>query len=91
MMKTKLLLTGLAVIAATSLTSAQQRGKCNGQGQGKGNGKCVGRGNGQCNGTGQRQNATANAAGKNGSGKAYNYTDANKNGVCDRYEARAKK
>ncbi len=90
-MKTKLLLTGLAIIAATSLTSAQQRGKCNGQGQGKGNGKCVGRGNGQCNGTGQRQNGNANAAGKNRSGKAYNYADANKNGVCDRYETRVKK
>lgn len=90
-MKTKLLLTALAIVAATSLTSAQQGGKGKGQGQGKGNGKCVGRGNGQCNGTGQRQNMNANTAGKNGSGKAYNYTDANKNGVCDRSEARVKK
>ena len=85
-MKTKLLLTGLAIIAATSLAGAQSQGK--GKGQGKRNGNGNGKGKGNCT---YKIRGNANISGRNGTGKCFRYTDANKNGVCDRFEARTKK
>jgi hypothetical protein len=105
-MKTKIFLTGLALVALTAFASAQN--------------PVAGRGNGTCNGTGKGsafvdankngicdtyENRTANASGKKGNGrcdgtgqgqgqgkgKGRNFVDANQNGVCDTYEARTKK
>lgn len=98
-MKTKLFITGLALMAATALASAQQ-------GNGRGGGKCNGTGrgsayvdsnnNGVCdkaeNGKSGKALKKGNGDGKcDGTGKGKNFTDANKNGICDTYEARTKK
>jgi hypothetical protein len=117
-MKTKLLISGLAFMALTTLAGAQnknvtssqsQKGTTTvnvdankskgtevnancpvggmgmrqgmGQGMGKGMGQrmCNGMGQGKCNGMGQ------------GKGGGKNFVDADKNGICDNFEAAAKK
>ena len=102
-MKTKLFITGLALMATTALVSAQQ-------GNGRGGGRCKGTGrgtayvdsnnNGVCDKAENRQSGKAfkkgNGSGKcdgtgQGKGKGKNFTDTNNNGVCDTYEARSKK
>jgi hypothetical protein len=102
-MKTKLFLTGLALVAFSALAMAQNPGP------GKGKGVCDGTGkgpayvdsnaNGICdnfeNGTASAVRKGRNAANCNGEGpgkgKGRNYSDANKNGVCDTFEATPKK
>jgi len=83
-MKTKLFLTGLALMAVTVFANGQEPVAKQGQGNGQRNGQCCGR----CNGTGRgaafvdknndgvcdnNQNGNANAAVKSGKG----------NGICD--------
>jgi hypothetical protein len=100
-MKTKLFLTGLALMAVTTFMNAQtpESKTCKGQG----NGKCKGAAyvdnnkNGVCDNYETRSangNSKCNGLGKgkcSGQGKGKNFVDANKNGVCDNYEARVKK
>ncbi len=115
-MKTKLLITGLALMAVTTFASAQNSGTGkNQQGRncgstefvdadkngicdnfesratdgksGRGNGNCNGKGNGKGNGSGR-----GCASGQNlGQGNGRNFTDENKNGVCDFKEMPSKK
>jgi hypothetical protein len=102
-MKTKLFITGLILIAFTTIASAQQgrgSGACrNGSGRdmGYGNRNC----SGVCNNTGtgqaKSQNRQVTGAGnrngnKRGTGQnsGKNYVDSNQNSVCDNYETRAK-
>lgn len=66
-MKTKIFLTGLALVASITMISAKGNGNGNGCGTGNGNG------NGRGNGTGQCQAANTKSS----------YVDANKDGVCD--------
>jgi hypothetical protein len=95
-MKAKIFLTALALVAVTTFATAQ-------------NPKCV-RGNGNCKVTGKsttfvdsnkdgicdNQGAGKSATPKlkrdgSGQGQKLNYVDNNKNGVCDTNEARQKK
>ena len=115
-MKTKLFITGLALMAITTLASAQNNGVSQSQQKGTGsglayvdankNGICdnyenrtsnlpAGRRNIYCRfnvqgqqglGLGQRQ---GNGMGQ-GQGRNRNFVDADKNGVCDFYEASSK-
>lgn len=92
-MKTKLIFTGLALIATTAFISAQSQGngnrKCNGTGKGTGfvdNNK-----NGICDNYENRTNKKTVGNNCNGQGKGKNFIDANKNGICDNYEAGTKK
>jgi hypothetical protein len=71
-MKTKIFLTGLALIAITLFANAQDPAAKTGQGTGPGNGQCRGRFCGGCNGT----------------GKGVAFVDANKDGVCDNLGSR---
>lgn len=103
-MKTKLFITALAIVAATTLASAQQGngrgcGKCNGTGKGaayvdnNSNGVCDNFENRKAGVTAKNTNTTTAATPQtrgNGQGRGRNYVDANKNGVCDTYEARTK-
>ncbi|MEI6274459.1 MAG: hypothetical protein WCP08_00655 [Prolixibacteraceae bacterium] len=104
-MKTKLYLTGLALIAITAFASAQDpvvagqgngRGRCNGTGKGvafvdaNNDGICDNQSNRSANAAGNKGNGTCNGKGR-GQGKGRNFVDANKNGVCDTFEARANK
>jgi hypothetical protein len=66
-MKTKIFLTGLALIAITLFANAQDPAAKSGLGNGSGNGQCRGRFCGGCNVT----------------GKNVAFVDANKDGVCD--------
>jgi hypothetical protein len=102
-MKTKLFITGLALIAATAIVNAQQGngrgcGKCNGSG--KGTAYVDKNNNGVCDNSENRQAATTvkkgNGSGKcdgtgKGTGKGKNFVDANKNGVCDNKETSTQK
>jgi hypothetical protein len=100
-MKTKLFLTGLALMAATVMVSAQQ-------GNGNGNGRCksANKGaayvdknkNGVCDNAGNQQGKTTANKGKGkgdgtmkGQGKNRNFVDANNNGICDKNETNTKK
>lgn len=106
-MKTKLLFTGLAIIAATAMVSAQQE---NGSGRGKCKSKANGtayvdkNNNGVCdnsektlkNVSMKKRNGTGKCDGTgqkqgNRQGKGKNFADANKNGICDTYESTIKK
>ena len=103
-MKTKLLLTGLALVALTTLAGAQNQGNGIGRFNGKGRGTAYvdNNKNGICD---NRENGTANFKGKkvNGfgicdgtgkgrrTGKGRYFTDANKDGVCDNFKNRIKK
>lgn len=105
-MKAKIFLTGLALVAVTAFSSAQNPvgGKGNGRGSCNETAKCSGfvdaNKNGICdtyenrttNGTVVKGNGTCtgNRQGQ-GKGKRRNFTDANQNGVCDTYETRTKK
>lgn len=105
-MKTKLFLTGLALIAITAFASAQDpvagqgqgngRGRCNGTGKGaafvdaNNDGICDNQGKRTANMAGNRGNGTCNGKGQ-GQGKGKNFVDANKNGICDRFEAQSNK
>ena len=96
-MKTKLFLTGLAMIATTAIMSAQGpgrgAGRCNGTGRGT---ACVDNNkNGVCDNyenraTTRQGKATSTGRGY-GQGRGRNFVDANKNGVCDYLEASVKK
>ena len=105
-MKTKLFLTGLALMAITTFASAQD--PVAGQGRGNGCGRCNGTGKGAAfvdknndgvcdnlqngNATGNKGNGKCDGSGKvQGKGQGSNFVDANKNGICDTYEARIKK
>jgi hypothetical protein len=106
-MKTKLFLTGLAIIAATAIVSAQQGngrgcGKCNGTTKGtayidkNNNGVCDNSENRQTTSTVKKGNGTGKCDGTGqgrgkGQGKGKNFVDANKNGICDTYEVRNQK
>lgn len=106
-MKAKIFLTGLALVALTAFTSAQ-----NPDGGNKGHGSCSGTAkcsafvdankNGICdtyenrtaNTPAGKGNGTGNCTGNGqgqGKGKGKNFVDANQNGICDTYEARTKK
>ena len=103
-MKTKILLTALALAAMTTLASAQNpnAGRCCGRGPCGGTGKGVqyvdANKDGVCDNNaanpakkgGNRGNGTCNGAGP-GKGKGRNFVDANQNGICDQFEARTKK
>jgi len=104
-MKTKLFLTGLAIVAATTIINAQSS-----TGNGQKNGNCKGSAfvdnnkDGVCDNY-QSKNAgvlvskgtcNGNGTGKGkgkckGHGKGKNFVDANKNGVCDNAETSTKK
>jgi hypothetical protein len=93
-MKTKLILTGLTLMAATALLSAQcpenGKGKCDGKG--KGTGFVDANKNGICDKYEKRAASdTTKCCNGKGQGKGKHFVDANKNGVCDNYEARSKK
>lgn len=112
-MKTKLLITGLAIMAATALVNAQDpgtgRGSQNRSGKGMAymdadkDGICDNfenrsanrsSGNGYCNGTGkgrgQKQGMGQQGKGMRQHGQAQgrnrNFVDADKDGVCDRFQ-----
>lgn len=105
-MKTKIFLSGLAILALTIFASAQNpvSGRGNGNGGCKGTAKCSAfvdaNKNGICD---TYENRTANTSvGKGsgncvgngqgqGKGKGKKFVDANKNGICDTFEARTKK
>ncbi len=102
-MKTKILLTGLALLAMTAFANAQEpvntRGNGNGSGRGTGQGTAFvdTNKNGICD---NYENRSATVSGQKrgkgvcngtGQGKGKNFVDVNKNGVCDNYEARVKK
>ncbi len=101
-MKTKLFLTGLALMAVTVFASAQNpqsrrgNGNCNGTGKGiafvdnNKDGICDNLGTGKSTAQRGKRDGTGNCQGQ-GKGKGRNFVDANKNGVCDTYEARTKK
>ena len=112
-MRTKLFITGLALMAVTTLLSAQnsttgqrQQNNCNAKCiayvDANKNGICDNfenrtpsaancKRNGYCKGCGQGQrNGQGRMSGK-GQGSGRNFVDANKNGVCDYYEASVKK
>jgi len=85
-MKTKLLFTALTLFLTIALVSAQGPTNCKGKCKGTEKKTAVVQGDkknltAQCNGTVQGK--------EKGQGK--NFVDANKNGVCDRYEATVKK
>jgi hypothetical protein len=105
-MKTKIFLTGMALLAFTMIVSAQDPSARRGNGNGRCNGPCKGSSmidnnkNGICdnfenrkgNSSGQRGNGNCNGTGQGQrQGKGRNFVDANGNGVCDYFEARAKK
>jgi hypothetical protein len=105
MMKTKLIISGLALIAITTVAGAQQNN------QKKCERNCVeyvdANKNGVCDNNEKSGSVSGSykkaGCGKNcgmgkgnrgitqGQGKRLNFTDADKNGICDRYEAPAKK
>ena len=105
-MKTKLFLTGLALVALTAFANAQEpvagngRGNCKGPCNGTGKGVAfVDKNNdGICDNIGNRTANKGNDNGKcdgtgkgQGKGQGKNFVDANKNGICDTYEAHTKK
>ena len=99
-MKTKLILTAIAILAITTWTIAQNNG--NGNMSQKGTGKCAhfvdNNKDGKCD---NYENLTDSTTSKNGrcngkghgqgKGKCKNNVDANNNGVCDKSEAQTKK
>ena len=101
-MKAKIFLTGLAILALTTFTSAQNpqggrgNGNCNGTGKGSAfvdsnkDGVCDNSGTGKSAAQKGKRDGTGNGQGQ-GKGKGRNFVDADKNGVCDTYEARTKK
>ncbi len=120
-MRTKLFITGLALIAMTSLAGAQNNAVS--QSQKKGTGNCIAyvdankngicdnyenrssdmpgcRRNSNCRFNGQGRQGQGQAQGQKpkmrngmgqGQGKNRNFVDADKNGICDLYEASSKK
>ena len=93
-MKTRLIITGLALIATTAFMSAQCQGKGKCNGNGKGSGFVDANKNGICDKAESKTDSTSVNKGKcngKGQGKGKCFVDANKNGVCDNYEARNKK
>ena len=106
-MKTKLLLTGLALIAITAFASpqgpvsSQGNGNCRCNTKGKGiafadnnkDGICDNIGN-RGNGAGQNRKGNGTCSGKGqgqGKGKGRNFIDANQNGICDKFESQSGK
>ena len=100
-MRTKLFLTGLALMATTTMLNAQQgcRGQGKGQGQGQGNGICQKQKgtayvdadkNGICDNA-QKGKMSAERKSGQGKGKGTYFVDANKNGICDKQESGSKK
>lgn len=105
-MKTKIFLTGLALMAVTAMVSAQDPvavkgngyGRCCGSGKGSAfvdnnkNGICDNFENRTASKSGNRrnENCTGNGQGRK-QGKGRNFVDANGNGICDNFEARTKK
>ena len=103
-MKAQIFLTGLAIVALTTFASAQNpqggrgNGKCNGTGKGVAfvdsnkDGVCDNFGTGQSAAQKGKRDGTCNGQGQGqGKGKGRNFVVADKNGVCDTYEARVKK
>ncbi|MFN8255633.1 MAG: hypothetical protein U0W24_08100 [Bacteroidales bacterium] len=90
-MKTKLLLTAVALFIITASLYAQGYG----HGDRNGNGRCGGRNNtfidnnknGICDNFENRSDTTKARTGA-GIGKVRNFVDNNKNGVCDNFETR---
>ena len=106
-MKTKLLLTGLALFAVTAFASAQDpvggqghgNGNCRGNGKGKGiafvdankDGICDNIGNSSI-ASGQKGRGNGTCNGKGlGKVKGKNFIDSNQNGICDKSEAQSEK
>ncbi len=99
-MKAKLFITGLALMAATAIVSAQTpdstkrggHGKCNETGKcaqfvdNNKNGVCDNFENRQANASGCKGKGHGKCDGTGNHGKGKNYVDANKNGVCDNQE-----
>ena len=114
-MRTKLLITGLALMAATTLVNAQNPGNGRGSqnrsskgmayadadkdgicdnfkntaaGQNAGNGYCNGTGNGrgQRQGIGQQGQRQGQGMGQQGQGRNRTFVDADKDGICDRFQ-----
>ena len=113
-MKTKIILTGIALTVLTTFAFTQQPGSGKGQRNGTGkatayvdankNGICDNYENKTANFGRHRKNGTAcmggcgqragQGQGQNkgrGQGRGRNFVDADKNGVCDYYEAASKK
>jgi hypothetical protein len=93
-MKTKLFITGLALMAVTLFVTAQNQ-----QSSGtKGNGQCKSacnvdknKNSACCNKNAQANNKSTAVCKTNGQCKGKNFVDANKNGVCDKAETKTAK
>lgn len=100
-MKVRIFLTGLAIMALTTLATAQNprcgrgNGNCNGTGKGVAfvdnnkDGVCDNFGAGKSAAQKGKGDGTCNGQGQ-GKGKGRNFVDANNNGVCDTFDAREK-
>lgn len=101
-MKAQIFLTGLAIVALTTFSTAQNprsgrgNGNCNGTGKGSAfvdnnkDGVCDNYGTGKSAAQRGKRDGSGNGQGQ-GKGKGKNFVDVNHNGVCDFYEARTKK
>jgi hypothetical protein len=101
-MKTKLFLAGIAIMAATTMINAQSPQKKQGNGQGSTTGQCTGfvdaNKDGICDLSGTKQGKpmrknvrTTGTCNTSRTVHGSNFVDANKNGICDAYEVRTKK
>jgi hypothetical protein len=97
-MKVRLIVTGIALVAATTLLNAQNQGNGNGNGRCKGVAYVDNNNNGICDNYENKPQGKAlqrgqgkgkcNGTGKGrNQGKGRNFVDANNNGVCDYRES----
>jgi hypothetical protein len=103
-MKTKLIISGLAFLAITTMASAQNKGvqnrqrncniRCTSYVDSNKNGICDNSENSASTASPAKRKGNGKSCGMgmgHGQGKRLNFTDANKNGICDYSETPAKK